>query len=218
MTKGEIVAQVRDIADTLDANDSRRLTNIVFMGMGEPLANYRHVVNAIETLTDQNAGIGLSSRRVTLSTVGLVPKFADLGRDTAVKLAVSLNAADNQTRSRLMPINQKYPLETLIDACRRYPLKPGRKITFEYILLKGVNDTEADARKLASLLRPVRGKINLIPFNAHDGCGFKRPDESAILKFQDILVKKNYTAIIRRSKGLDISAACGQLRVRTHGA
>ena len=214
LTKGEIVAQVRDIAGTLDNNDSRRLTNIVFMGMGEPLANYRPVVNAIQTLTDQDAGIGLSSRRVTLSTAGLVSKLADLGRDTAIKLAVSLNAADDRTRSRLMPINQKYPIEKLIDTCRRYPLKPGRRITFEYILIRGINDTEEDARKLASLLRPVRAKINLIPFNAHDGCDFKRSDESATLKFQDILLKKNYTAIIRRSKGLDISAACGQLRVR----
>jgi 23S rRNA (adenine2503-C2)-methyltransferase len=135
-----------------------------------------------------------------------------LGRDTAVSLAVSLNAADNKTRDRLMPINLKYPIERLLEACRRYSLKPHRRITIEYILLKGINDSEKDAHRLAELLRPLRAKINLIPFNAFEGSEFRRPDESVITRFLQILLKSNYTAIIRRSKGEDISAACGQLR------
>lgn len=214
LTKGEIIAQVRDIAHSLDPGDSRRLTNIVFMGMGEPLANYDNVRAAIHTLTDPDKGMGLSNRKITLSTAGLPPKLSRLGKDTTVNLAVSLNAADNRTRDRLMPLNRTYPIEKLIAACRDYPLKPGRSITFEYILIKGVNDSAADARRLAALLHPVRAKINLIPFNPHEGCDFRRPDEAGILKFQEILMDKNYTAMIRRSKGLDISAACGQLRFK----
>jgi 23S rRNA (adenine2503-C2)-methyltransferase len=151
-------------------------------------------------------------RRVTVSTAGLAPKLADLGRDTNVNLAVSLNATENRTRSMLMPINRKYPIEKLLEACRNYQLPPGRKITFEYILLKGINDTRQDAVRLAKLLRPIRAKINLIPFNPHPGSHYKRPDESVIKEFQDFLIAKNYTVMIRQSKGQDISAACGQLR------
>jgi 23S rRNA (adenine2503-C2)-methyltransferase len=132
-----------------------------------------------------------------------------------VSLAVSLNAADNETRSRLMPINRKYPLEMLLEACRSYPLPAGRRITFEYILIKGINDALEDARRLAKLLQPVRCKINLIPFNTHEGSGFERPPEETVLAFQEVLLRKHFTVIIRRSKGQDISAACGQLRART---
>ena len=210
LTSGEIIAQVRDIQKALD--EPRYLTNIVLMGMGEPLANYGNVVKAIDTLTDNTLGLGFASRRVTLSTSGLADKLSDLGRDTAVSLAISLNAADNKTRDRLMPINKKYPIERLLEACRRYPIKPHRRITFEYILLKGINDSEKDAHRLTRLLRPLRAKINLIPFNAFEGSDFRRPDESVINRFLQILLKSNYTAIIRRSKGEDISAACGQLR------
>jgi 23S rRNA (adenine2503-C2)-methyltransferase len=210
LTSGEIIAQVRDIQEALD--ESRHLTNIVLMGMGEPLANYGNVVKAIDTLTDNALGLGFASRRITLSTSGLVDRLSDLGRDTEVSLAISLNAADNKTRDWLMPINQKYPIERLLEACRRYPLKPHRRITFEYILLKGINDSEKDAHRLAELLRPLRAKINLIPFNAFEGSEFRRPDESVITRFLQILLKSSYTAIIRRSKGEDISAACGQLR------
>jgi 23S rRNA (adenine2503-C2)-methyltransferase len=210
LTRGEIIAQVRDVSKCLGG--SKRLTNIVFMGMGEPLANYRNVVSAITTFTDSNCGLGFSSRRLTVSTAGLIPKFSRLGRDTAVNLAISLNATDNKTRTMLMPINQKYPLEKLIDACAGYPLLPRRRITFEYILLKGINDSPKDAKRLVRLLRPIRAKINLIPFNRYDGSEFHRPDESAILNFKEILNKNNYTAIIRHSKGQDISAACGQLK------
>ncbi len=215
LTRGEIIAQVRDIKNELD--DPMRLTNIVFMGMGEPLANYKNLVSAIGVITDTDAGLRLASRRVTVSTAGLVPKLADLGRDTRVNLAVSLNAADNHTRSRLMPINRTYPLEKLLAACRAYSPAPGRRITFEYILIKGVNDSEKDARRLAKLLQPIRCKINLIPYNPHDGSDYDRPSEEVMQAFYRILFDKNYTVIIRRSKGEDISAACGQLKARSLG-
>jgi len=212
LTLGEILAQVRDIRQGLSAAEN--LTNIVFMGMGEPLANYRNVVDAIHLLTDNKAGFGFSRRKITVSTAGLVPQMEALGRETDVSLAVSLNAADNATRSRLMPINRRYPLEMLLEACRRYPLRPHRRITFEYILMRGINDRLEDARRLAALLRPLRAKINLIPFNEHEGCRFRRPSETAIDAFQQVLVDQGYTAIIRHSKGRDISAACGQLKAR----
>ena len=210
LSQGEILAQVRDIRRELDHPE--RLTNLVFMGMGEPLANYRSLVGAIGLLLDNRVGFGFSKRKITVSTAGLVPRLADLGRDTDVGLAISLNAADNETRSRLMPINRRYPLEALLEACRRYPLAPQRRITFEYILLAGINDRPDDARRLADLLRPLRAKINLIPFNEHAGCRFRRPDESTVLAFQKILTDRPYTAIIRHSTGQEISAACGQLR------
>jgi 23S rRNA (adenine2503-C2)-methyltransferase len=212
LTKNEIISQVRDIQKDIEV--PTRLTNIVMMGMGEPLANYKNVVDGINTITSDDAGLAFSTRRVTLSTAGLVPFLDSLGRDTRVNLAVSLNATENKTRDFLMPINRKYPIEDLIDACRRYNLKPRNRITFEYILIKGINDSQDDAKRLAKLLTPVKTKINLIPFNEHEKSEFKRPDETAIRAFQDILVNKNYTAVIRRSKGEDISAACGQLRAR----
>ena len=188
------------------------LTNIVLMGMGEPLANYNNVVQALDIITDGNFGLKFSTRRVTLSTAGLVPKMADLGRDSQVNLAVSLNAANDETRSRLMPINRKYPLDQLISACRRYPLPPRRKITFEYILMQGVNDGLDDARQLVKLLYGVKAKINLIPFNEHPGSDFKRPDAGQISRFQEFVAGHHYTVMVRHSKGQDIGAACGQLR------
>jgi len=213
LTRGEIVGQVIAVMGRMA--EPKRLRNIVMMGMGEPLANYANVVSALAALTDGTWGTGFSCRRVTLSTVGLAPRLADLGRDTDVSLAVSLNAADDQTRSALMPVNRRYPLEVLIEACRRFPLKPTRRITFEYILIKDVNDGPDHAKRLAKLLRPVKAKINLIPFNPHAGCDFARPDEETILAFQKILVDSHYTAIIRKSKGQDIGAACGQLGGRS---
>jgi len=209
LTSGEIIAQVRDV---MHAVPERRLTNIVVMGMGEPLANYRNIVKAIGIITNADRGLGISGRRFTLSTAGLASRLADLGRDTDVNLAVSLNAADDATRNRLMPINRKFDLTALLDACARYPLKPRRRITFEYILIAGINDSNADARRLAALLAPLRAKINLIPFNEHPGSPFKRPDEIRVRQFQEILASKHYTAIVRYSKGQDISAACGQLK------
>jgi 23S rRNA (adenine2503-C2)-methyltransferase len=215
LTRAEIIAQVRDIKKEID--DPERLRNIVFMGMGEPLANYTNLVSALDTITDNDSGLRFASRRITVSTAGLVPKLDTLGRDTKVNLAISLNATDNETRSRLMPINRTFPIEDLLEACRQFPLPPARRITFEYILIKGVNDSVDDARRLAKLLQPIRSKINLIPFNPHEGCDFQRPSEEAIKAFYDVLFDKNYTVIIRRSKGQDISAACGQLRARSAG-
>jgi len=212
LSKSEIVAQVRDILK--DQISSKRITNIVFMGMGEPLANLQNVIKAIHTITEADFGLGFSSRRVTVSTAGLVSKLSALGNETRVNLAVSLNATDNKTRDFLMPVNKKYPIEELLDACRRYNLRPGSKITFEYILIKGINDSAENANQLAELLKEIRSKINLIPFNEHEGSDFKRPEESVISNFREILVKKGCTTMVRRSKGEDISAACGQLSAK----
>lgn len=214
LTQGEIVAQVRDVAQMLaKACDVKPLTNVVFMGMGEPLDNYDNVVRAIKVLVNNNWGLRLAARNITVSTAGVAPRIYDLGRDTKVKLAVSLNGACDKTRSALMPINKEYPLDALLKACRDYPLSRGQRIIFEYILLRGVNDSAADAAKLAALLRGVKAKINLIPFNEHAGVGFKRPDGAAVRAFADLMCDQyKYTAIVRYSKGCDISAACGQLR------
>jgi 23S rRNA (adenine2503-C2)-methyltransferase len=208
----EIVNQVCAVQEDLSGPDP--LTNIVFMGMGEPLANYNSVVQAIDTITNDN-GLQFANRRVTLSTVGLVPRIEDLGHDTKVGLAVSLNAADNESRNALMPINRKYPIETLLSACSRFPLPSRRMITFEYVLIAGLNDRPEDAKRLANILRPLRAKINLIPFNPFEGSTFTTPDEETILVFQKILMDRHYIASIRRSKGSDIGAACGQLRTRS---
>jgi 23S rRNA (adenine2503-C2)-methyltransferase len=213
LSKGEILSQVRDILK--DRADAESITNIVFMGMGEPLANFQNVVEAIDTITDVDFGLGFSSRKVTLSTAGLVPKLADVGNKTRVNLAVSLNATDNEIRNFLMPVNRKFPIEGLLDACRRYNLRPGSRITFEYILIKGINDSAENAFRLAELLRNIPSKINLIPFNEHEGSDFGQPEESAISNFREILVGKGYTVMVRRSKGRDISAACGQLSAKT---
>jgi 23S rRNA (adenine2503-C2)-methyltransferase len=213
LTGGEILAQIRDIKHGLPEPD--QLSNLVFMGMGEPLANLENLLTALQVITDSDIGLGFAAKRVTVSTAGLVPQMLEFGRRSRASLAVSLNAADNATRSRLMPINAKYPLEVLLEACRSYPLPSGRRITFEYILIQGVNDSAEDARRLARLLHPIRCKVNLIPFNPHEGSEFERPSEEAILAFQEILLCKHFTAIIRRSKGEEISAACGQLRARS---
>ena len=210
LTAGEIIAQVRDVGNRNPEN-GKRLTNIVLMGMGEPLANYHNVVKALNVITNNDFGLAFSNRKVTVSTAGLASRLLNLGHDTAVNIAISLNATDNATRDRLMPVNRAYPLGKLLEACREYNLRPGRMITFEYILLKGINDSIQDAKRLVKMLRPLRSKVNLIPFNEHSGSGFTRPGEAEILKFQEILHQNNYTAIIRQSKGLDISAACGQL-------
>jgi 23S rRNA (adenine2503-C2)-methyltransferase len=212
LSASEIISQIRNVEQ--DLPDPARLTNIVVMGMGEPLYNFDNMVKALKIIMDGDFGMKYSSRRVTLSTCGVVPKLVSLGNILPVNLAVSLNAADNMTRNRLMPINRRYPLEKLLEACRNYPLPPRRRITFEYILIKGVNDSPVDAMRLAKILTSIKAKVNLIPFNEHEGCDFQRPEESIILKFQDTLIRHNYTTVIRKSKGEDISAACGQLRGR----
>jgi 23S rRNA (adenine2503-C2)-methyltransferase len=212
LTQGEIVSQVRDIQYRMDAPE--RLKNIVFMGMGEPLANYNNVVEALDILLNSAWGLGFSRRKVTVSTAGIASKIVAFGQRTPANLAVSLNATDDITRSRLMPINRKYPLAKLLDACRRFPLPPHRRITFEYILIKDVNASPQQARALADLLDPTRAKINLILFNPHPRSPFERPAEADINAFQEILHQHHFTAVVRRSKGQDISAACGQLRAR----
>ncbi|HET6516139.1 MAG TPA: 23S rRNA (adenine(2503)-C(2))-methyltransferase RlmN [Thermodesulfovibrionales bacterium] len=188
----------------------RRITNIVFMGMGEPLANFDAVVEALWRLT---GFLKISPRRITLSTAGIVPKILELPkRAPRVNLAVSLNATSDSVRSRIMPLNRTYSLKELLDACRKFPLQPRRKITFEYVMLRDVNDRPEDARRLVILLRGVPSKVNLIPFNPYEGSEFLRPEEKTVLEFQEILLKGNLTALIRKSKGGDISAACGQLK------
>jgi 23S rRNA (adenine2503-C2)-methyltransferase len=210
LTAAEIISQVWEVRKLLP--DPERLTNLVFMGMGEPLANYHNLVAAIEALTSTQWGMKIANRRVTVSTAGLVPRMADLGRDTKINLAVSLNAVDDETRNRLMPINRKYPIQALLEACRQYPLPKGRRITVEYILFKDVNDSVDQARKLARLLAPVKAKINLIPFNPYPGSPFGRPGDRTIQAFQEVLIGKHLTSVVRYSKGQDIMAACGQLR------
>jgi 23S rRNA (adenine2503-C2)-methyltransferase len=209
LTTAEILNQVLAARDGLPPGKS--ITNIVLMGMGEPLANYENVMKALEILLHPEA-FKFSSRRVTLSTVGLLPEMERLATSaTQVRLAVSLNATEDETRSGIMPVNRRYPLKDLLAACRAYPLRPRTRITFEYVLLAGVNDTPGDARRLVGLLRGIPSKINLIPLNEAPGIPFRRPLDEEIQRFQEILMKAGLTAIVRQSKGSEISGACGQL-------
>jgi 23S rRNA (adenine2503-C2)-methyltransferase len=186
------------------------IKNIVMMGMGEPLSNYDNVVKAIKNFTC-DFGLGFSNRKVTVSTCGLVPQIIQLGKDICINLAVSLNAPENETRNKLMPVNKKYPLDVLLDACKQYPMPGRRLLTFEYILIDGVNSSVQDARKLAALLKGQRCKLNLIVLNEFPGSPFKSPAMKEVEAFQQILIDKHFTTIIRASKGSDILAACGQL-------
>jgi 23S rRNA (adenine2503-C2)-methyltransferase len=180
------------------------------MGMGEPLANYDNTLKALDTIF-HTYGFDFSHRRVTVSTAGMVPQIRRLGMENPVNLAVSLNAADDKKRSFLMPINRTYPLDELISVLKGYPLKNRKRITIEYILIAGFNDSVEDAERLTGLLRGLRCKINLIPFNEHAGVEFKRPSQECVDIFRNILLSQNFTAIVRESKGRDIGAACGQL-------
>lgn len=190
----------------------KRITNVVLMGMGEPLANFEAVVEALWRMTKL---MQISPRRITLSTAGIVPKIRLLGEKAPpVNLAISLNATTDAVRDVVMPVNRTYPLKDLLAACREFPLQARRRITFEYVLLSGVNDTPDDARRLVRLLRGIPSKVNLIPFNPYCGCEYKRPDEKTVLVFQEILAQSNMTVIIRKSKGQDILAACGQLKAK----
>ena len=186
------------------------IKNIVLMGMGEPLANYEHTVKAIRILTS-DYGLGFSNRKITVSTCGLAPQIIRLGQDICVNFAISLNAPDDHRRNDLMPVNRKYPLKTLLSACRDYPMPGRRMLTFEYILMSGINDSPSDARKVAQLLKGIRCKLNLITFNEFPGSPFKTPSKEAVSAFQQILLDHHYTAILRASRGRDILAACGQL-------
>ncbi len=185
--------------------------NIVLMGMGEPLLNYEAVMKAFHLLIDPQ-GIALSRRKITLSTCGLIEGIRRLGREPVrPKLAISLNAATDQVRDELMPVNRRTPLADLLAACREFPLARGERITFEYILIRGINDSPTAARILVKILSHVRCKINLIPYNESPGLPFRTPDETAVLAFKDILTAAHFTAMIRKSRGRDIQAACGQL-------
>lgn len=206
----EIVAQVLLGRATL--GEGERLSNVVYMGMGEPLANYEATARSLRILT-HGEGVGLSARRITVSTSGLVPEIARLGADFGGKigLAISLHAADDETRSRLMPINKKYPLAKLLEALRAYPLPPRKRITIEYTLVAGKNDQPTEARKLAALLRGLAVKVNLIPMNPIEASTLGPPDMSGVLAFQRILCDAGYSCFIRRRRGDDVAAACGQL-------
>jgi 23S rRNA (adenine2503-C2)-methyltransferase len=193
------------------------LTNIVFMGMGEPLANYEAVLRALDNLISEE-GMNFSHRTVTLSTCGLVPQIRKLGKEARVNLAVSLNAPDDETRGALMPVSRRYPLQSLMEALKEFPTLNRRMITFEYVLVGGVNDRDEDARRLAALLKGVRAKINLIALNPHPDLGLSAPSPERVLRFQEILIDHHFTAMIRKSKGQDISAACGQLSGKYAGS
>lgn len=205
---GEMVNQILAVKPHLPAG--RPLTNLVFMGMGEPLANFAALVRALSMITAP-WGLNFSPRRLTVSTVGLAPFIPKLGQQARANLTVSLNAVDNDTRSRLMPINQRYPLEEVLAACRAFPLPRHRRITFAYVLIKDTNDSPAQARELARLLQGFRAKINLISFNHHPQLPFAPPPEDRIRQFQEILREAHYPVFIRESRGQEIAAACGQL-------
>jgi len=209
LTTAEITGQVMAVSLTLPAG--ARLTHVVYMGMGEPLANYAATVKSLRILTDPDA-FGFSPRRITVSTVGLVGGIEKLaGEGLRVNLAISLHATSNATRDRLMPVNKGFAIEELLAACRRFPLPFRQRMTFEYVLLEDVNDSPAAARELARLLKGIRAKINLIPFNDWPGAPFARPPLARVLAFQNALLERGITATVRWSKGEDIGAACGQL-------
>jgi 23S rRNA (adenine2503-C2)-methyltransferase len=203
----EIVGQLLALKQTPGGSN---INNIVMMGMGEPLANYKNTLQAINILTC-DFGLGFSNRKVTVSTCGLAPQIVQLGRDVCINLAVSLNAPDNAIRDKLMPVNKKYPLEVLLTACKNYPMPGRRLLTFEYILIKDVNSSINDALKLAALLKDLRCKLNLIVLNEIPGSPFKSPPREEVEAFQQVLIKKHFTTMVRASRGSDILAACGQL-------
>jgi len=210
LTTAEIVNQVCAVRDYCLEHDAGRLTNLVFMGMGEPLANLDNVLDALSILTEQR-GLDFSSRRITVSTCGLVPQMIRLGEQTSVNLAISLHATDDRTRSSIMPVNDRYPIAELLEGCKKFPRKKRQRIMFEYTLLKGINDSDEDARRLAGLLRDIPCKINLLAMNQASDLTYVSPDRVRVLAFQKILRDQGYSVFIRQSRGEDISAACGQL-------
>jgi 23S rRNA (adenine2503-C2)-methyltransferase len=211
LSAGEIVGQVLRVAadNSLEANADR--VNIVMMGQGEPLLNLENVLKATRLLNDP-AGIAISPRRITLSTSGIIPKIEEMGREPVrPKLAISLNASTEEQRRELMPITRKYHLKDLLDACRAYPLRPWEKLTFEYVLLKGVNDSDTDARRVVKLLARLNAKVNLIALNPGPGIPYETPAPDRVASFQSI-VRKSIPCFIRKPRGLDVFAACGQLK------
>ena len=216
LTPAEIVNQICGVRDYLLAQPREqligpdRVTNVVFMGMGEPLNNLENVLDSLSIVTEQK-GLDLTPRRITVSTCGIVPKLRELGEKSPVNLAISLHAVDDETRRRLMPINDRYSIDELLDACRDFPMPKRKRIMFEYILLKGINDSDRDARELARKLSGIPCKINLLPYNESAGLPYQSPGMDRLLAFQQILLEAHYTVFIRNSRGADISAACGQL-------
>jgi 23S rRNA (adenine2503-C2)-methyltransferase len=211
LTAGEIVGQL--LAANALLADEGRVTHVVFMGMGEPLANYASLVAALRIMIDPRLGLGYSPRRLTVSTVGLVVGIERLGRENLkVNLAISLHGATDEVRGRLMPINRSWGLDALMAAVRRYPLAPRQRVFFEYVMLEDVNDSLEEARALVRLLRGVKAKVNLIPFNDWPGSQFRRSPLPRILAFQGALLDAGITTTVRWSKGEDIGAACGQLK------
>ncbi len=205
----EIIDQIIAVMK-VRSEKQKNITNIVFMGMGEPLLNFDEVIEALHRITGL---MGISKRRITLSTCGIAPKIIEFYKKAPhVNLAISLNAADNKTRDIIMPVNKKYPIEALLNVCRKIPLPPGSRITFEYVMLEGINDSSDDAKKLVRLLKGIPSKVNLIPFNPYEGSRFQKLAENKVFAFQKILIDGNITAFIRKSKGQDILAACGQLK------
>jgi 23S rRNA (adenine2503-C2)-methyltransferase len=216
LSAAEIVGQVMTARDQLgewpSPQDGRLLSNIVLMGMGEPLYNYDNVAQAMKIVMD-GEGIAISKRRITLSTAGVAPTIERCGRELNVNLAISLHAVNDQLRDQIVPINRKYPLAVLLDACRNYPgLSNARRITFEYVMLKDVNDSPAEARELVRLLRGIPAKVNLIPFNPWPGAPFECSTEASIKRFSDIVFDAGYASPVRTPRGQDIMAACGQLK------
>ena len=217
LTSQEIVSQIIIAKDSLSewGQEPRQITNIVMMGMGEPLYNFESVRDGILTMSD-DAGISISKRKITLSTSGIVPKIKMAGDEIGSMLAISLHATNNDLRNEIVPINKKYPIEELLEACRNYPgLSNSKRITFEYVMLKGVNDSEAEARDLVKLISGIPAKINLIPFNSWPGSSYECSDWEQIEKFGDIVNRGGYASPIRTPRGEDISAACGQLKSDT---
>jgi 23S rRNA (adenine2503-C2)-methyltransferase len=211
LTASEMLSQIHAARWQLPAE----ITNFVFMGMGEPLANYPRLIRTLTIMTSE-WGMGISPRRITVSTVGLVPMMERLLAEIPVNLAVSLHATTDELRDRLAPINKRYPLDVLLGACRNLPLKRRARITFEYVMLAGVNDSLADAKRLVKLLAPMRSKVNLIFYNPLEGSALRTSSRAAVEAFQAVLRNGNLTATIRESRGLDIAAACGQLYAEQH--
>jgi len=215
LTTAEMVNQVSGVRDwLLDEGREEKLTNLVFMGMGEPLANLKNLLDALAILLDQRA-LDFSARRVTVSTCGLVPQMLELGRRTEVNLAISLHAPDDVTRAHLMPVNRRWPLAELLEACREFPKKKRQRIMFEYTLLEGINDSDEQARQLARLLHGIPCKINLLSVNEAPGIPYRGPGMERVLAFQRILRAQHFPVFIRQSRGADIAAACGQLAGNT---
>ena len=211
LTAGEIVGQVVAAQRDNLPWEQRDAFNIVLMGMGEPLHNYDNVMKALRILHDPE-GMNMSMNRITLSTAGMLPALERLAQEPVIpNLAISLTGATNEKRDVLMPINRRYPIEELLDAVRRFPLKHRQRVTFEYVLLKGVTDSLDDAKALVRLLKGIPAKVNLIPLNEAEELEYERPSDAAVERFQNVLVENNVSAFVRKNRGNDISAACGQL-------